>query len=118
MLFGDDQSRDMLPSSWLTNDVADAVLVICAEESEFGSVVEVCDYEDTGGDIFTVTFHARQVSIRAYELRTGDLTADTSVEIRGECPFVLSYFGSPPSRRFVTSTESDVRAAYQRLVNP
>jgi hypothetical protein len=117
LLFGDDHDRDMLPSSWLADDVADAVLVICADEVEYGSVVDTCDYVG-GGEFATITFRARRVDIRVYELRTGDLLADTSVEIRGHCPTIVTFVDSPPSQRYVESTESDVRTAYRPIIDP
>ncbi|WP_146159409.1 hypothetical protein [Allonocardiopsis opalescens] len=124
MLFGDSQSRERLPSSWLAGDAADAVLVICAGEADMGSVVTSCQYGPTAfTPTETVTFRTREVPVRVYEVRTGELVRDTSVAVGGHCPQTLNYtyYGvdtGPPSPQYARSNNADVRAAYQPLINP
>ncbi|KAB8189373.1 hypothetical protein FH608_039925 [Nonomuraea phyllanthi] len=126
LFFGKDDHRRKLPSSWLAKDAADAVLVICAGKMTYGSAVTSCDYRaQRSGWITRVTFRKRKVPVRVYELRTGRRVAAHSVQIGGtSCPRRIHYtiFGSfdpgPPSKRYVSSSTSDVRAGYRPLIRP
>lgn len=119
MLFGNDHEQTF-PKSWRADDVADAVLIICAGEADYGTAVETCPYESeisvTGA--VDVTFHRKRVPIRVFEVRTGRLVTETNVEIDGAgCPEVLEYETylphdlGPPSQVYVDPSRSDVRRA-------
>jgi hypothetical protein len=123
----DDDYRRKLPADWLARDAADAVLVLCAGDTEFGAPVETCPYESNFGisGYQDVTFRKIAIPVRAYELRTGRLVADTRLEIGGaSCPAVVEYTSyisfdtGPPSEMYVTASESDVRAAFGSLITP
>jgi len=107
--------------------LSNAVLVICAGDSDYGTAVQTCDYESKFSvyGYEAVTFHKIAIPIRAYELRTGRLVANTKVQISGSsCPSTLEYttylsFDSgPPSEVYVTPHASNVRAAFDSLINP
>ncbi|MPZ81097.1 MAG: hypothetical protein GEV28_12165 [Actinophytocola sp.] len=118
MLFGQDHHRDNLPAPWRATDDAAAVLVICAGAEQLGDVVETCTYEpvDMPGGYRSVTFHKYKVPVRVYEVRTGRLVANTTVQIGGtSCPYFL--YGLPADE-YVSPTTADIRAAYQGLITP
>jgi hypothetical protein len=126
MHFGHPGHKKPLPDSWLTRDAADAVLVICAGERRHGAAVETCSYEmDRYPGYKDVTFYNQEFPVRVYEVRTGRLVHDTPIQIGGaSCPGTIfyEYYGSidpgPPSSKYVSSSSSDVRAAYESLINP
>lgn len=126
MLIGQSKHRSKLPSSWLAKDPKDAVAIICAGRSKHGSTVATCPYESdlAIGGVQNVAFKKREIPVRVYELRTGELAKKTTVEIGGSsCPAVLeyTYYGvdaGPPSEVYVTSSASDVRAGYEPLIYP
>ncbi|WP_407564676.1 hypothetical protein [Streptomyces sp. 184] len=126
MLIGQSKHRSKLPSSWLAKDAKDAVVVICAGKTSYGSTVANCPYEDdlSVGGSANVAFKNREIPVRVYELRTGKLAKKTTVEIGGaSCPAVLeyTYYGvdpGPPSEVYVKSSDSDVRAGYESLIYP
>jgi len=125
LLFGQDGHKSKLPSSWLTSDPAKATLVICAGKSAYGTRVRTCYYQPRfSNSIYPVTFYKRKIPIRVYELRTGKLVKKTSLQIGGRsCPqriyYSSRYLGdAPPSKRYVSSSTSDIRAAYRPLINP
>ncbi|MFD1149867.1 hypothetical protein ACFQ3T_22270, partial [Saccharothrix hoggarensis] len=127
MVFGNPTYSGKLPAEWLAPDAAEAVLVICAGETEFGAPVQTCPYEaDVAiGGRKDVTFHKIAIPVRVFELRTGQLVADTRVEIGGaSCPAILSYTShasldlGPPSQVYVTASDADVHAGFNGLINP
>ncbi|SQD97516.1 MULTISPECIES: tol-pal system YbgF family protein [unclassified Parafrankia] len=108
---GDTQYTSKLPAEWKTDDVATATRVLCVGASELGAAVETCRY--TSGN---VTFHRVAIPVRVYELRTGQLLADTRVEIGGtSCPYLV--YGYSPTRS-VTPSDSQVQAAFRPLISP
>ncbi|MFF0725711.1 tol-pal system YbgF family protein [Streptomyces sp. NPDC004134] len=125
MLYGQNKHRSKLPSSWKAQDAKDAVVVICAGETDYGATVATCPYEYGPGNskIQNVSFKNRSIPVRVYELRTGKLVEKTSVEIGGSsCPALLPYTyydidTGPPSEVYVTSSKSDVRAGYESLIH-
>lgn len=127
LLFGDDEYTSKLPAGWRARGVADAVLVICVDEAEFGDRVRTCPYESELSVMGyqDVTFRKVAIPIRAYEVRTGRLVADTKLQISGKsCPRVLKYTTyligdlGPPSEVHVTPSTSNVRAAFRSLIAP
>ncbi|KAB8157443.1 hypothetical protein FH609_030490 [Streptomyces sp. 3MP-14] len=119
-----DQAEE-LPGGWLAEEAADAVLIICVGEPRYGSVVETCDYEfDTSpGGYASVTFHTMELSVRAYEVRTGQRLDTSTIEIGGNCPSLLTYtyYGEdpgPPANDYVFMSTDDIRDAYGALINP
>ncbi|HEY0454008.1 hypothetical protein [Actinophytocola sp.] len=128
LIYGQDFQRRSLPAPWRAKDAADAVLVICAGESVLGDGVQTCPYEPQSGTSLgfpiSVTFHKRKIPVRVYEVRTGRLVANTSVQIGGaSCPNVLNYEYyvadlGPPSDVYVTSSTSDIVAAYKPVIDP
>ncbi|MGP4015794.1 tetratricopeptide repeat protein [Saccharopolyspora sp. 5N708] len=127
LVFGNDEYAGRLPADWRAQDAADAVLVICAGEAEYGAPVETCPYESTFaiGGYDDVTFHKIAIPVRVYEVRTGALVVDTRVEIGGaSCPEFLEYttYGyvdlGPPSEEYVAASDADVHAAFAPLIAP
>ncbi|MFC7824944.1 hypothetical protein [Streptomyces sp. NPDC057375] len=113
---GDTEYTDKLPEEWRA-DTPDAALVVCADETEAGDVVETCRYRDHEGRIGSVRFNKLAVRVKAYALRTGKLVTDRTVQIGGEsCPGTLGYFGALPSRMAVTPSDADVRDAFGPVV--
>ncbi|MFI7869627.1 hypothetical protein [Streptomyces salinarius] len=116
MFVGDTEYTDKLPEEWRA-DTPDAALVVCADETEAGDVVETCRYRDHEGRIGSVRFNKLAVRVKAYALRTGRLVTDRTVQIGGEsCPGTLGYFGALPSRTAVTPSDADVRDAFGPVV--
>ncbi|GAA2138434.1 hypothetical protein GCM10009802_47890 [Streptomyces synnematoformans] len=126
LLYGQNGHRSKLPSSWKAKDAKDAVVILCAGKPRYGATVATCPYEyDSGiGKVKNVSFKNRDIPVRVYELRTGKLVKKTTVEIGGSsCPATLpyTYYGidtGPPSQKYVTSSDSDVRAGYEPLIHP
>lgn len=123
LFVGDDEHTSSLPEKWRTTDPADAVLVVCLGEQGYGPVQRSCPYSYDGGKIVTVRFHEIEIPVKAYELRTGKVVADSEVRIGGgSCPAVIPYttFGTdtgPPTKDYVDPSDGDVRAAFESLVN-
>jgi hypothetical protein len=126
LFYGVDEYTSKLPANWRAADAAQAVLVICVDEKEYGTRVRTCPYESKSaiGGSTDVTFRKIAIPVKAYELRTGKLVVDTKVQIGGaSCPKVLSYttyitdFG-PPSEVYVTDADADVRAGFGSLITP
>jgi hypothetical protein len=115
-LFGLDSTEYEIPDSWTTANVDETVLVVCVEGPERGSFIESCEYEDfDGAYLGSVSFYANEFSIKAYELRTGGLVEDYSVELGGSCPYVLTFYGSIDETRNVSYEPSDLRELFERL---
>ncbi|MCD7440867.1 hypothetical protein K4B79_21905 [Streptomyces lincolnensis] len=113
-----------LPGSWKAGDASDAALVVCMGEDTFGTSVETCPYEnESTGAVTYVSFHKVAIPVKVYEVRTGRLVTDRRIQIGGtSCPSRFSYFATgdgdtaPPSTRYVTTSKSGVRAAFEPLV--
>src|SRR5690606_23152952 len=114
------------PTSWRADDAADAVLIVCAGEHTYGTAVETCPYENERavGGASDVTFHRVRIPVRVFEVRTGRLVTETTVEIDGaSCPEQLAYepyvpYAGPPPDVYVEPSTSDIRKAYASLVRP
>ncbi|MEW2505361.1 MULTISPECIES: hypothetical protein [unclassified Amycolatopsis] len=121
---GNDDFTNRLPADWRVTDPTKAVLIVCAGDDTSGTAVRTCQYEGTfKGFPDDVTFHKIALPLKAYELRTGKLVADTKVEIGGtSCPASVSYtsYGytdlGPPSDMPVDASDADVRAAFASLI--
>ncbi|QYN22177.1 hypothetical protein [Amycolatopsis sp. DSM 110486] len=122
---GNDDFTNRLPADWRVTDPTKAVLIVCAGDDTNGTAVRTCQYENhTFPELpDDVTFHKIAIPLKAYELRTGKLVADTKVEIGGtSCPPSVSYtsYGytdlGPPSDMPVDASDADVRAAFASLI--
>lgn len=125
LFYGDDEYTGKLPGSWRATDVTKAVLVVCVGDKDYGTTVRTCPYESKLGLNFPTDVKFRKIAIplKAYELRTGKLVADTKVQIDGgSCPSYLEYTTytgidiGPPSEVYVTPSRSDIRAAFDSLI--
>jgi hypothetical protein len=119
--------KSKLPGNRLARDISHAVLVICVGDTTFGARVKTCPYESNFAidGVQDVTFRKVSIPVRVYEVRTGRLLVNTTVQIGGKsCPAVLrwtsyvSVDAGPPSEVYVTPSGSDVRAAFASLINP
>ena len=126
LFFGNDKYTHKLPAKWRTTDAAHAVLVVCADDQEYGTSVQTCPYRSKifSGRTTYVTFHKIAIPVKVYELRTGKRVAKRKVEIGGRsCPSVISYttYGfddlGPPSKQYVSASKSDVRAGFRSLID-
>ncbi len=124
LVFGNDSDTSQFPAEWRAHDAADAVLILCAGPTRFGDAVQTCPYHSEttrwAGDI---TFQKHAIPLRAYEVRTAHIVFDGQIQIDGaSCPQHLSYtfhgIDVPPSHVYVSSADSDVRAAFNSLINP
>jgi hypothetical protein len=92
---GPERFSDAIPSDWTAKDHTDAVLILCVEGPSDGSVRQTCQYEGTTGTlsgIFSVQLLANKYEVEAYELHSGELAFDTTVETgSGGCPPVLEW---------------------------
>ncbi|WP_219806331.1 hypothetical protein, partial [Streptomyces sp. SM12] len=126
LVFGDPDHKGELASSWLADGAGDAVLVICAEEPTMGATVETCPYESglSAGGNQSVSFREKEIPIRVYEVRTGELVTERNLRVRGaSCPETLEYEYlitdlGPPSEVYVTPSRDDVRNAYRSVIAP
>ncbi|WP_107049924.1 tetratricopeptide repeat protein [Streptomyces bicolor] len=107
------------PGSWKAGDAADATLVVCMGEERFGPSVETCPYESrSSGTLSYVSFHKIEIPVKVYELRTGKVVADRTLQIGGtSCPSVVyAEEGTSPGPMFVKASKSAVSAAFRPLV--
>lgn len=123
LVYGSEPNTNKIPPGWLARDVTDAVVVICAGESEYGAAVDTCLYDSTSdpGVSGWVTFRKIAIPLRVFEVRTGRQVASFKLEIGGgSCPTFLSWYGSvtPPSNEYVAASPADVRAAFRPLLIP
>ena len=125
LFYGNAEYTDRLPAEWKATDAADAVLIVCAGTTAFGTPVETCPYEAAISPLgYTdVTFKRVAIPVRVFEVKTGRLVADTQVEIGGtSCPAILQYTGfsalGPPSEVYVTPADPDVHAGFAPLITP
>ncbi len=111
LIVGDKEYAGKLPAEWVTDDVTTATRVLCVGDSELGAAVQTCRY--TNGN---VTFHRVTIPVRVYEVRTGRLVTDTRIEIDGTaCPYIIYGIGVD---RYVSSSDSQVQAAFRPLISP
>ncbi|AGZ43911.1 hypothetical protein [Actinoplanes friuliensis] len=124
LFYGNDEYTDKLPGGWRAPDVTKAVLIVCAGETKFGKSVQSCPYENKKMPRFPtyVSFHKIAIPVKAYELRTGRLVANRTVQINGtSCPRILRYttyltdFG-PPSQVYVKTTTAKVRSVFAPMI--
>ena len=128
LVFGNDAHTGKIPPGWKATDAADAVVVICAGETEYGAPVQTCPYEGGADSIFgyvDVTFHKIAIPLRVIEVRTGKVVASFKLEIGGaSCPAILEYRSSsyadfgPPSQVYVAASITDVQGAFRPLLVP
>jgi hypothetical protein len=128
LIYGSDEYAKQLPDGWWVTDPVNAVAVVCAGDKDMGGPVQTCPYvPETGSfsDFPTdVTFHKIAIPVKVYELRTGKLITDRTIEIGGgSCPEHISYSSyitdlGPPGDMYVTSTQPDVQAAFGTVINP
>ena len=128
LLYGQDNHRSKLPASWRADGPAEAVLVICAGTTKHGAVARTCPYEadDLPYGYTEVSFHQKKIPVTVYEVRTGEVVRDGSIQIDGDsCPEYLEYETfvtdldlGPPSDVYVTSSAADVRDGYRALIDP
>ncbi|WP_207944989.1 hypothetical protein [Actinomadura rubrisoli] len=122
LFYGNDKYTNKLPARWRTTDPAKAVLVVCADDREYGARVQTCLYTNKYvRSPKPVTFRKIAIPVKVYELRTGKRVVDTKVQIDGtSCPSVLHYTAyvdrTPPSKVYVTASDADVRAAFSSLI--
>ncbi|MFD9957787.1 hypothetical protein [Amycolatopsis sp. NPDC058986] len=125
LFYGNDEYTAKLPAEWRSGDAAEAVLVVCAGKTDYGTAVQTCQYESERNPSLRgdVTFHKIAIPVKAYELRTGKLVVETTVEISGaSCPqtFSAPHFGSgdfgPPPKQYVTASDADIRAAFTSVI--
>ncbi|WP_143261543.1 hypothetical protein [Allokutzneria sp. NRRL B-24872] len=108
------------PAEWITTDIGDAVLVLCAGDKDYGAQVKTCAYRNQGTNAReNISFHNIAIPLTAYELRTGKPVFQTTVEIGGtSCPFFVP--GSEvnaSSQSYVTPSDDQVREAFSYVVN-
>jgi hypothetical protein len=127
LVFGNDAHTGKIPPGWKATDAADAVIVVCAGETEYGTPVQTCPYEaaDSILGYTDVTFHKIAIPLRVFEVRTGKLVASFKLEIGGaSCPAVLEYRSSsyvdfgPPSQVYVAASVTDVQGAFRPMLVP
>lgn len=127
MVFGNAEYSQKLPPEWRATDATDTVLVVCAGSEEYGDPVQTCPYTSNGslrGFPTQVTFHKIAIPVRAFELRTGKLVAETKVMIGGaSCPEKFDYSSyiadlGPPSDQYVLASDNDIRAGFAGLLSP
>jgi hypothetical protein len=127
-IFGTDEYANRLPAEWRATDATDTVLVICARPTTFGTPVQTCPYEDKSSLSIAgyrdVTFRNVAIPVRVFELRTGQLVAETTVEIGGaSCPAILQYTtyfpdSGPPGEVYVAPSDGDVHNGFRGLIDP
>jgi hypothetical protein len=127
LFYGADDYTNRLPAEWKATDAADAVLIICADESQFGAPVETCPYESPLSPFgYTdVTFKRILVPAHVFELKTGREVSNTVVDIGGaSCPPVLQYYApgsvdlGPPSETYVAPADGDISGAFAPIIGP
>ncbi|MFE1397221.1 hypothetical protein ACFW53_04695 [Nocardiopsis dassonvillei] len=116
------------PDSWQAATPDDTALVVCVEGPERGGYQETCYYEPGEDQVLPlygtsvgVDFYASEFTVRAYELRTGELVEEYSEEIGDPCPDVLEYdsyyLDSVPSEYDSDYSDAGIRAVFDRLMD-
>ena len=129
-MLGMDPEEYGFPDSWLADAVDQAALVVCVEGPERGSYQQTCYYETGADQQLTsleghakVDFYASEFTVKAYELRTGELVEDYSEEVGDPCPGELQYTNNSlmgdivPSTYDSDYTDADVRSIFDRLMD-
>lgn len=127
LTFGSDKFGAAVPEEWRAKDHRDAVLVLCVDGPADGRVLETCYYDggiDYPGATFPVELRAHRYDVTAYELHTGELAFETTVQIgSGGCPAILewtcsSYFPNcpPPASISATHSNDQIRSAVRSWV--
>ncbi|WP_436528857.1 hypothetical protein [Actinoplanes sp. HUAS TT8] len=125
LIFGNSTQSGRLPAAWKTTDPEAANLVLCVSSDAQGAAVRTCDYRSqfgTGG-LYPVTFHKVKVTVKGYEIRTGRLIINQTLQFGGSsCPSTVHYtttlgtdFG-PPRHMTVTVNAAEVRTQFQKLI--
>ncbi|MFI1995452.1 hypothetical protein [Actinoplanes sp. NPDC020271] len=124
MVFGNSTQSDRLPGAWKTTDPEGANLILCLSSDAQGTAVRTCDYHNgLGQGLYPVTFHKVKVTVKGYEIRTGRLIINQTLQFGGSsCPSTVHYtstlgtdFG-PPRHMDVSVDAADVRAQFQKLI--
>jgi hypothetical protein len=128
LIYGNDDYANRLPAGWRATDATNATLVVCAGGTQNGDSVRTCPYQNKVFPQYPidVTFHKIAIPVKAYELRTGALVVDTTVQISGSsCPETVQYESydnltdlGPPSDMAVTATDAQVAAGFAPVINP
>ncbi|MFT9667484.1 tetratricopeptide repeat protein [Streptomyces rhizosphaericola] len=112
-----------LPDKWRTDTARGATMIVCTGDPSDGEVVATCSYITDRSP--RVTYTARwakvKIPVKVYELRTGKLVADRSVQIGGtSCPYryarSLTPIAGSTVTESVTPSASDVRKAFAPLL--
>jgi hypothetical protein len=132
LFYGNSEYTGKLPGGWKAGDAADATLVVCAGDQHDGAAVQTCPYVSKDASASSighfptdVTFHKIAIPVKAYELRTGKLVYNGTVQISGaSCPETISYSSpvdfdpGPSPDEAVTPSAADVRAAFSPVISP
>jgi len=110
------------PDSWLGTAADGTELAVCVD-AEVGEFQEFCRYSGSSGTV-DVWFFAHLFTIKAYELRTGELVADYTREIGDACPdtmdntFETVYLSWSGSSMSLASefTDADFRGMFSGIV--
>ncbi|WP_157441674.1 proline-rich domain-containing protein [Actinoplanes awajinensis] len=125
LFFGNDTESGRLPKTWSASDVTNATLVVCIGDDTRGASVQSCSYRSNfgTGPSYKVTFHKVKVAVKAYEIRTGRVVFNKTMQFGGSsCPSTVSYtstLGSdlgPPSHMDVKVNAKDVKTQFQKFV--
>lgn len=125
LFYGADDYTSRLPAAWKAADAADAVLIICASDTQFGTPVETCPYESPLSPFgFTdVTFKKIAVPLQIYELKSGKVLSSATIEIGGaSCPAILQYYSpgtvdlGPPSETYVEPSDADISTGFGPII--
>lgn len=113
---------------WQAASVAETELAVCSDGPERGSYQETCYYEP-GSDYLQpiggyenqdVDFYASRFTVKAYEVRTGELVAEYSEEIGDPCPEELEYeyyyFDVVPGEYDSDYSDADVRGIFAPII--
>jgi hypothetical protein len=75
-----------VPREWRANDLDDAAVVLCAEPLDYGTLLGTCDFDTDQWGFITVDLYTNELTIHAYELRTGDPVLERVIEYGSGCP--------------------------------
>ncbi|MCL9760882.1 hypothetical protein [Frankia sp. AiPa1] len=119
LVLGSKQYMNGVPPEWLTVDAGIATRILCTDNAGYGAAVRTCSYTGSSNPLgHSVTFHKVAIHARVFDVHTARVITDTTVEISGtSCPQVIFTSGTE-SRRFVSPSDGDERAAFQPLISP